>query len=339
MFEGMTYENILTDMLNRVNEDVDKREGSIIYDAIAPCAYKLAEHYFLLNGYIDLVFADTAVDTYLDRRTGEIGIERKPATKAVRLIETTAPVYIGTRWGIEDLIYIIKERITDTRYKAECEMEGVVGNLYSGKMENLDNIPGVTAQMTDILESGFNVESDDSLRSRHFIKARQPATSGNVYHYTQWAMDVPGVGGVKLFPLDGGPGTVKILIVNSDMEVDETLETKVYDYIESVRPIGATVTVDSPVKETINISADVVLDGSKSMESVQVDFTSLVGEMLKETVFSTYSISYAKIGGVLLSTPGVEDYSNLRLNGASSNITIDSEGIPILGEVSLSEVV
>ena len=33
MFEDKTYENILQGMLNRVSNDVDKREGSVSYDA------------------------------------------------------------------------------------------------------------------------------------------------------------------------------------------------------------------------------------------------------------------------------------------------------------------
>ena len=35
MWENMTYENILNDMLSRVPSNVDKREGSVIYDALA----------------------------------------------------------------------------------------------------------------------------------------------------------------------------------------------------------------------------------------------------------------------------------------------------------------
>ena len=35
MFEEMTFENLLTQMLDNVQGDVDKREGSIIYDALA----------------------------------------------------------------------------------------------------------------------------------------------------------------------------------------------------------------------------------------------------------------------------------------------------------------
>ena len=55
MWEEMTYENILNDMLERIPNDIDKRPGSIIYDALAPCAYHLAQTYFQLNHFIDLV--------------------------------------------------------------------------------------------------------------------------------------------------------------------------------------------------------------------------------------------------------------------------------------------
>ena len=58
MFEDKTYENILQGMLNRVSNDVDKREGSVIYDALAPAAYFLADQYFQLSNFVDLVFAD-----------------------------------------------------------------------------------------------------------------------------------------------------------------------------------------------------------------------------------------------------------------------------------------
>ncbi len=118
MFEEMTYENILNDMLSRVPDNIDKREGSIIYDALAPAAYKLAETYFMLRNYVDLFFADTTVGEFLSRRTAELGIIRRPATKAIRKIITDAPVDVGTRWGLEDTTYVINEKISDTEYKA-----------------------------------------------------------------------------------------------------------------------------------------------------------------------------------------------------------------------------
>ena len=39
----MTYEELVQALLDRVKNDVDKREGSVIFDAIAPCAYFLTQ--------------------------------------------------------------------------------------------------------------------------------------------------------------------------------------------------------------------------------------------------------------------------------------------------------
>ena len=77
MFEDKTYENILQGMLNRVSNDVDKREGSVIYDALAPAAYFLADQYFQLSNFVDLVFPDTAVGEYLDRAVSGYGVNEK----------------------------------------------------------------------------------------------------------------------------------------------------------------------------------------------------------------------------------------------------------------------
>lgn len=64
MYEKMTYESILQKMLNMVSDDVDKREGSIIYDALAPAAYFLADQFFQLDNFVDLLLPDTALGIF-----------------------------------------------------------------------------------------------------------------------------------------------------------------------------------------------------------------------------------------------------------------------------------
>lgn len=338
MWDHMTYENILNDMLSRAPSDVDKREGSIIYDALAPAAFKLAEAYFQLNNFIDLVSGDTAVGEYLDRVVADYGITRKPATYAIRKIETTSAVDIGTRWGINDTSYVITEELSENVYSATCEQPGSIGNQYTGELENIDNVFGVTATLTDILTSGEDEETDDNLRARFFNQVRSTSTSGNIYDYKKWALEVPGCGDAKVFALWDGPGTVKVLVVDENMEIDPALPAEVYEYIEAVRPIGAAITVESPGEKTINISADVELDGSDTLENVQTKFIFLIAEYLKSTTFEVYTISYAKIGSLLLSVPGVADYSNLTVNSDTENIPISDDEMPILGTITLTEV-
>lgn len=328
MFENMTYENILSDMLSRVPNDVDKREGSIIYDALAPCAYHLAQTYFQLSNYVDLFFAGTAVGEFLDRKAADYGLERKPATKAVRKIETTGPVDIGTRWGLEGTTYVITEKISDTEYKAECEQPGEIGNQYTGELENIDNVSGVTATLADIIVSGEDEETDEDFRLRIFAYLQRPATSGNADHYRQWALEVPGVGDAKVFPLWNGPGTVKVLIVDSNKEIDETLEQPVYEHIEKVRPIGANVTVDSPTKLDIAVSAKVSLSPGYTVQMVQNAFIQALDQYRKDITFKDNHISHAYVGKLLFDTPGVIDYIDLKLNGAMQNIAIGEEDVP-----------
>lgn len=329
MFENMTYENILTDMLSRVTSDVDKREGSVIYDAIAPCAYKLAEAYFNLNNFIDLVSSDTAVGEYLDRVVANYGLKRKPATYAIRKVKTSGAIDVGTRWGLNDTTYVITEKISDTEYKAQCEQAGEIGNRYTGTLENIYNVNGVKAELTDIIISGEDEETDDNLRARFYTYLRRPSTSGNAENYRQWALEVPGVGNAKAIPLWNGPGTVKVLVIDSDMAADELLVQPVYDYIESVRPIGAKVTVSCPSQTEINIAAKVNLNAGYSIQTVQDKFVQLLEEYRKGIVFKDSYISYALIGKLLFDTDGVLDYTGLTLNGAVQNVAIGEEEIPV----------
>lgn len=323
-------------MLSRVTNDVDKREGSIIYDALAPAAFQLAQTYFNLNNFIDLVSGDTAVGEYLDRVVADYGLTRKQATKAIRRIVTTESIPVSSRWGLNDTSYVITEIISTDTYKAECEQYGEIGNIYTGALENIDNISG-TATLTDIITSGQNTESDDNLRARFYAYLQRPSTSGNAFNYKEWAMNVPGVGDAKVFPLWNGNGTVKVLVVGSNMEIDETLEPVVHDYIETVRPIGATVTVDSPNEKIIVITANITLDGSAIFNDVVNSFTSSIAKYFKELTFETYSVSYAKIGSILLSTPGIADYNSLLIDGGTANIAIGATEMPIVGTITLTE--
>lgn len=333
-----TYEEILQEMLSRVPSNVDKREGSIIYDALAPCAYFLAQQHFQLKNFIDLVLPDTAIGEYLDRAVSAYGITRKPATAAVRKMTATDLVPIGTRWAINNIVYTVTADLGGNVYEAVCETAGEIGNQYSGALDPISNITGVTAELTEIITAGTDEETDEALRERFFAKVRLPATSGNVYHYQQWAMEVPGVGNAKIFPLDSGPGTVTVLVVDDDGEISEVLPDTVAEHIETVRPIGATVTVASPEALKINVTANILLDGSRTLSEIELDYKSALNAFLHDMIFKSYRVSYAKVSSLLLDIPGVDDYSSFLLNSASVNITVGDKQIPVLGNVVLTEV-
>jgi len=336
MYEDMTYEYLMGAMLDRVKNDVDKREGSIIYDALGPTAYYLAEMYFLLAHYPDLVLPDTSADAYLERFAEAFGIVRKQAVKAVRKVTASAEIETGSRWQLHDSSYLITNRLAEFEYEAECEQYGSIGNHYYGVLESINNGGKVTAALEDVLITGAEAESDDALRTRLLARMQKPSASGNIYDYYNWAMSVNGVGAARVFPLADGPGTVKVVITGADKAAaDEALVRETADYIETVRPIGADVTVVSAVEKTININVKVKLQDGVYLSDARDAFEKSVEEFLKDKIFAVNYISLARIGNLLLGVDGVEDYAELTVNGEENNIAVADEEVAVAGAVRL----
>ena len=348
MWENMTYENILNDMLERIPNDIDKRPGSIIYDALAPAAYKLAEMYFQLRNYVDLFFADTAVGEFLERRTAELGVIRRQATKAIRKIVTTGPVDIGTRWGLEDTTYVIIEKVTDTEYKAECEQLGSIGNAYSGTLDNIDNISGVTAELIDILIPGEDEETDESLRQRYFENLVSQAYGGNIVDYKEKVSALSGVGGVKVEPVWNGGGTVKLIIIDSEYnKPSDTLINEIQTAVDPVQnqgkgygiaPIGHVVTVVGVNEVEINVEPEITLQTGYTWNDVKPAVEAAINDYFKElrsewAESNSLVIRISQIEVRILDIAGIVDVQNTKLNGQQQNIELGPYEIPVLGEV------
>ena len=81
-----------------------------------------------------------------------------------------------------------------------------MGMPTAGTLENIDNVSGVTAVLTDIITSGTDEETDENLRARFYAQVQAPSTSGNANNYKEWALKVANVGNAKVFPLWDGAG-------------------------------------------------------------------------------------------------------------------------------------
>ena len=343
MYEACTYDYLLNRMLDRVPSSIDKREGSVIYAALAPAAAELAQLYADMDVNLRLGFASTSSGEYLALRAAEMGIERKPATKAKRKGlffasgEVPVDVPLGSRFTADSLNYIVLGKLEAGAFTLECETAGEVGNSPVGAMLPIDYIPGLSqANLTDILEEGTDEESDEKLLEEYRIRVRQPATSGNSYQYRQWAMEVSGVGDAKIFPLWDGPGTVKVVIVDTERQPAQAgLVSEAAAFIEEVRPIGAAVTVVSGSGKAMNVSATVALASGYTLQSVSDAFTAAFSDYLKSIAFSLSYVSYARVGTLLLSIPGVLDYTTLTFNGNTANVALLNEEIPVIGTVDL----
>lgn len=62
-FESRDYEYWLEEIMSKIPENIDKREGSIIFDAVAPAAMVIAQQ--------SLTMAMMVRETYVQTATGE----------------------------------------------------------------------------------------------------------------------------------------------------------------------------------------------------------------------------------------------------------------------------
>jgi len=344
----MTQEQILSRLLSNISSEFDKSVGSFFYDTQKPLAMELEGIYTKLSEILLNGFAATAKGEYLDKKVAEQGLTRKAATYASGAVTVSgnvgAVISSGDKVASDTLVFTV----TQTKYIEStgnvsvgviCDTHGKVGNVPIGAINRFPvTISGlISVTNTSSTSGGFDEESDDELRERYFEKVSLPSTSGSKYHYVMWAKEVSGVGDAKCLPLWNGNGTVKVIIINSDKQTaSEDLISEVAAHIEESRPIGAAVTVESAVPLTINISVSLTLANGVTTETATKKITEAVSSYLKKNTFAGTYISYAQIGGCILSVDEVLDYSNLKVNGATSNITVPETSVPVLGVITVA---
>ena len=49
-----------------------------------------------------------------------------------------------------------------------------------------------------------------------------------------------------------------------------------------------------------------------------------------------YEVLFNRVAFLLLATPGVVDYTSLRLNGGSANLAVPADALPVLTEVTVT---
>lgn len=341
MFEDMTFDVIINRMLDRISDDLDKREGSIIYDALAPAAAELQQLYMNLDLAMQETFAATATRTGLILRAAEIGLLPNDATYAVRLgifTPSDLEVPIGSRFNLDDLNYTVTKKVGDGEYQLTCETAGEAGNYDTGTLVPIDYIDGLkTAVLSDVLIVGEEEESTEDFRTRYFSAINNEVTEGNVAQYVTWCDAYQGIGRCKIFPLWNGANTVKVSILNSDNGIaSQTLIDEFQEYLDpdsegkgnGVAPIGAMVTVSTATAKTIYVSASVVL---KSGYSGTADLDQAVTDYLSGLAYTGTTVSYLSVASALLNCDSVDRISSLKVNDGTADIELADEEIPIFG--------
>ena len=352
MYENITYEDILQRMLDRVPNSMDKREGSIIFDALAPAAVELQLMYIEFDIILTETFGDTASREYLIRRAAERGVIPYAATNAVLKAVTTPStinVAVGSRFSLNELNYIVTEKIADGEYKVMCETTGVIGNSYFGDLIPINYIQGLeTIKITELLIPGEDEEDTESIRERYFATFDTKPYGGNKKDYIQKTNALAGVGSTKVKPVWNGGGTVLLTILDSEYnKASDTLVQFVQNEIDptkdgtgvGIAPIGHVVTVQTADEVVVTISTNITFQEGYSFSSQKTAIEEAINAYLLEIrkVWADENASVVRISQIetrILNLTGVVDINNTKINGATSNLVLGEYEIPVLGGVS-----
>ena len=359
MFEERTYENLLKEKLAMVDAGYDKREGSVIFDAMAPNSAEAAQIYMMLDWMLLQMYGDTADREHLILiAQATRGLTPKEATRAVLKGVFDTEVPIGSRFNIGTQNYIVTEEIDNVMhtYRVECEQEGTAGNRLLGTMIPVEYIEGLTrAELTEVLVPGEDTEGTETFRARWKDAFQAKAFGGNKADYREKICSIPGVGGCKVHRAENAAGEeaglhVRCVIIASDYRTaSKDLVDTVQQTIDPVQdqggdgyaPIGHIAHIQSVIAVSVSISANIAYDTGYSfaavksyIESAVDDYMTELAETWEESGDTPLVVRIAKIESTILDIAGVLDITGTMLNGSEQNIILGVDEIPVRGEIS-----
>lgn len=345
MYSEQSYETIKDRMLDVLDTTLDKREGTFINDMYSPIAIEFAKTYIELDTIHSLLFVEDSEGEFLDKRVTEFGVMRKPGERARGIIrfeginDTLVPrnMEIVTDGGYKYLT-ISQGYIKDGFIDIEVEAQEV-GELYNIEANSNWELPSDISvdklSNAGKFEGGLDVESDGDLKKRFFDAVHNVRTSGNKNDYIYWSKETPGIYNAEVYPLHAGPGTVKVVVSGENrMPVDAEILADCEATIIENAPIGATLTVLTTTIFNVTINLSLTIDG----EYVEEDIRQEVEKAITTYVGTcTDKIYYNKLAAKVLSCEGVIDYTELTINGSSSNIiTIPTDNVAVIDEINIT---
>lgn len=373
-FQNKDYDYFLRKMLDAVPDNIDKREGSIIYDALAPAALVMGQQSLDMANVIKETYIKTASGNFLDYRAVEHGTSRYPATqteaKAKVLNDKKEPldnIQIGDKFasiGDSPIFYAVTKINADLTVELTAEVKGSSANSYIGQI--LPVTPNYLlswAEITEITAPARDVESDDHLRARLLSSQSWIAYGGNVADYLDMTGKIDEVGAAQIYPTWNGGGTVKVVILNNNlMPASASLVQKVKNVLDpedkqaegyGLAPIDHAVTVTAPEKLIVNVDISVKLDDTKvtryvkdsitkavegyfqSLREDWADINQKLGRGYQETIYRS------KILSQVMLTEGVVNAKLPSLNGRDADIdlvfTNSKSQLPVVGTVTINE--
>ena len=360
MYEDQTSSVIEKRMLDAVSLAVDKREGSIIHDVTAPVSIELELMYAALDWFMKNTFGDTAERKFLIERALERGLVPYKATMAVVcgiFTPVTLEIPIGHRFSCDGINYAVTEKLKAGSYLLRCETVGISGNKATGMLVPIDHLPGLQfAKIETLTIPAVDDEDTEVFRQRYLKSFETQAYGGNIADYKEKVLSISGVGGVKVYPVWNGGGTVKVVFCTSEFKSpDSEFVDKVQEILDpvpyhqkgvGVAPIGHYVTTEGVAEKAINIKAKISVKSgfvlkdvkAKVVESINVYLNELNLEWKNTQIVSTNEftdtgliVRVSQLESCILDVTGILDVEGLTVNGINRNLQLQVNELTKLG--------
>ncbi len=357
MWESKTFEAIMDSMLDKINDDMDKREGSLIWDALAPAALELEQAYLFMEYTLNQAFGDTADREFLIRKAAERGLSPNEATPAIiKGVFVPSSVNVdGLRFNLGGVNFVVGDPVSGESgaYQLTCETAGTEGNVALGSLIPMDNVEGLeSATATAFIELGADEEDTEVFRERYLNSFDVSPFGGNVTDYKNKILSIDGVGAVRITPVWNGTGTVKATILDSNYGiaynalislVQNTMDPDQDSEGYGVVPIGHVLTVDSPSAVAVHVKLHITeFESGYSWDTVKDEVRSVISDYIHEllvdwgnkTTNTSTVVRIAEIESRVLAIQGIVDLSSTMINNNYQNLTITGNSIPNLGAVT-----
>lgn len=284
----------LKEIISRVADDVSSRTSDKVYPAAGSVAdvfaHALGGASHLLHAHLDWSVKQMLPSTASGEQLEEhariwLSKGRKPAAAATGAVvirgsngtALTQGLLLARNDGAQFAL-AADYRISGASVEAEVKavVAGIDGNTEAGTVLTMVSpLVGVESQASvgsSGISGGSEIESDEDLRARLLKRIQGSAQGGADFDYEKWALEVPGVTRAWVLPLYNGLGTVAVAVLRDNDEniiPNERELTRVKEYIDTVRPVTARVTVIAPTEKKVNYRVTVAPDTTVTREAVE----------------------------------------------------------------------
>lgn len=339
-------QRVRTDVLSRLSaDDLLRRADAEVYARVlGGVAHGL---YGFIDWLSNQVIYDTAEVEFLERWCSIWGISRKPASAATGSVTfaVQAGAFIPASTLLQALDGVQYQTTADATVSgasATAPVSAVVaaaaGNRAAGQsLTMVSPIVGVQSTATaGLLSGGADVETDAALRARLLVRIQNPPQGGAAADYVVWALAVAGVTRAWAYPQELGAGTVTVRFVRDNdgtgaaIIPDSTEVAAVQAYIDSLRPVTASVTVVAPTSVPLNFNISGLTPNTAAVQAaVQTELQDLL--LREATPGGTILLSH--IRAAISAATGETDFT---LVSPSANVTNTTGNISTMGTITWS---